>query len=365
MHPNPAGEAHQAVIGRGSVSRLLRLFAYTFLTRGWPTWIRYVATAAIILSIFGLRHLIGTPVPGTPFLFLLLAIMICSALFDHGTGIFAVLLSAGLAKWFLIEPLGSLDVTRAEDIVGLAVFVAIGLVTAGIFEALHSVASDLARANERLSASESGKDLVLREASHRFMNELTMLTAMLRLQERAVRDDTARAALATTADRVSVLARLHERLQRSSDSAIIDMRVFFSDLCQDLETALIGARPIRLEVAAESHFLEQERAVPLGLIVNELLTNALKYAFPDEREGLVTVSFVADSGAFRLVVTDDGVGMAPDRAPRGSGLGQRLVRSMVLQLQGELAIGPDSGSPGTVATITFPAAPARPANPVR
>ena len=111
---------------------------------------------------------------------------------------------------------------------------------------------------------------------------------------------------------------------------------------------------MKLEV--ESHLVPQERAVPVGLIINELLTNALKYAFPDERTGTVSVRFTREAEGFCLRVTDDGVGMAPDRPADGSGLGQRLVRSMVTQLEGSYAIEPDAGTPGTVATVRFPAA---------
>jgi two-component system, sensor histidine kinase PdtaS len=120
--------------------------------------------------------------------------------------------------------------------------------------------------------------------------------------------------------------------------------------------ALVGLRPIAVKLEVESHLVPQERAVPVGLIINELLTNALKYAFPDERTGTVSVRFTREAEGFCLRVTDDGVGMAPDRPANGSGLGQRLVRSMVTQLEGSYAIEPDAGTPGTVATVRFPAA---------
>jgi two-component system, sensor histidine kinase PdtaS len=337
-------------------SRTLSIFRHTFLTRGWPTWARYTVTVLIVFASLGLRLAIGHYLPGTPFLLFFLAIIVCSALFDHGSGILAVLLSAALAKWYLIEPTGTLNVGRTEDIVGLALFVAIGLITAAVLEALHTVASDLAKANARLVASEGDKDLLLREASHRFNNELTMLTALLRLQERGLEDETARAALRSTADRVHVLGRVHERLRRANQDAVVDTREFITSLCDDLKVALVGLRPIAVKLEVESHLVPQERAVPVGLIINELLTNALKYAFPDERTGTVSVRFTREAEGFCLRVTDDGVGMAPDRPPDGSGLGQRLVRSMVTQLEGSYAIEPDAGAPGTVATVRFPAA---------
>jgi two-component sensor histidine kinase len=334
-------------------SKTLSLFKYTFLTRAWPTWARYAATAAIVVATLAVQLALHAWFPGSPFLLFFLAIILCSALFDHGAGVFSVLLSAALAKWFLIEPSGSLNVLRSEDIVGLSVFIAIGLISAAILEALHRVAHDLADANEMLVASEGEKDLLLQEASHRFKNELTMLSTMLRLQQRSMQDSAASSALGVTADRVLVLGRLHERLQRSDISAVVDTRAFISALCDDLKTA-IELRPIALAVDAESHLISQERAVPVGLIINELLTNALKYAFPDQRAGRVKVTFVREAEAYCLSVSDDGVGAAAARGAAGTGLGQRLVRAMASQLGGSLEIGIGPDASGTCATVRFP-----------
>jgi two-component system, sensor histidine kinase PdtaS len=332
----------------------LSVLRHTFLTRGWPTWARYTVTVLAVFATVGFSLALPPQIPGSPFLPFFLAIIICSALFDHGSGIIAVLLSAALAKWYLIAPIGTLNINSADEVAGLSLFVAIGLITAGILEALHRVASDLTDANERLVASEGDKDLLLQEASHRFNNELTMLTALLRLQARRLEDDSARAALDATAARVHVLGKVHERLRRVNHSAVVDTGEFITSLCDDLKTALVGLRPIAMRVHIESHPMPQERAVPVGLIINELLTNALKYAFPEERAGGVSVRFAREDELFCLKVMDDGVGIASDRPAHGSGLGQRLVRSMVSQLDGSYEIQPESGAPGTVATVRFP-----------
>ena len=131
---------------------------------------------------------------------------------------------------------------------------------------------------------------------------------------------------------------------------------FIQGLCDDLRTALIGLRPISMQVAVEHHVLSQDRAVAVGLILNELLTNALKYAFPENRHGHVRVSFERVGDEFVLRVSDNGVGIAPERSAQGSGLGQRLVRSMAGQIGGMLEMKPDEGDPGTVATVHFPVA---------
>ena len=109
-----------------------------------------------------------------------------------------------------------------------------------------------------------------------------------------------------------------------------------------------------LKVSAEDHLLLQEWAVPVGLILNELLTNAFKYAFPNDRRGAIKVEFRKESDSYSLAVADDGVGMSsrPAAEQKGSGLGQRLIRSMVGQLDGSLTAEPAEA--GSIVSIRFP-----------
>ena len=174
--------------------------------------------------MLALRLALGDSFQGYPFLFFFLAILASAALFNRGSGILAVLLSAVLAKWFLIPPTGTLNIATTTDVIALSSFIAVGLVSAAVLEALHRVASDLVEANQKLVASESEKDVLLQETSHRFKNELAMLDAMLRLQERDAGEPTASAALRSAADRIHVLGRMHERLQRANQEAVVHMR---------------------------------------------------------------------------------------------------------------------------------------------
>ncbi len=116
---------------------------------------------------------------------------------------------------------------------------------------------------------------------------------------------------------------------------------------------------------AEAHPLDSERAVQLGLTLNEAVTNALKYAFPEERAGTVRVRFAREGGEFVLTVADDGIGLPaegelagapPAPAPRGSGLGTRLLRALAAQLRGSLSRRPGEGGVGTVSELRFPCA---------
>ncbi|ACL63284.1 sensor histidine kinase [Methylobacterium nodulans] len=335
------------------------LFTETFRTPGWPTWAQYLATTAVVTAVLLVRVWLGPHLSGFPVLLFFAAIIVCAVLFDRGCGIYAVLLSAGYVAYFLLSPIYSLKVASPSDIVGLFLFVAIGLATVTIIAAFHSTLHNLAEANTRLAASEQEKDLLLREASHRIRNDLTTLMALVKLQYRTVQDETARAMLAATADRMQVLARVHERLRRDTSKTTVGSYEFLSGLCNDLRTSMIGLRPVVIRAEVEDHALPQDRAVAVGLILNECVTNAMKYAFPDNRPGIIAVRFRREDDALVLEVRDDGVGVAfdgPERA-RGTGLGQRLIRSMVAQLEGIYDIRPNGGASGTVVTIRFPANP--------
>jgi two-component sensor histidine kinase len=161
----------------------------------------------------------------------------------------------------------------------------------------------------------------------------------------------------TAAERVSVMAKVQRRLVRFEGAVLADSRSFIEELCRDLETALIGLRPIRLDIEAESHPIPLNQAVSVGLIINELLVNALKYAFPDDRDGRVSVTFTRTGHEYCLAVTDNGVGLSTAHesasAPSSTGLGQRLIRSFVAQLGGRHEIEPCS--PGTRVRVCFPA----------
>jgi two-component sensor histidine kinase len=185
-------------------------------------------------------------------------------------------------------------------------------------------------------------------------NDLAQLEGLVRLEGRALRDPEARAVLAATAERVHLLARVQERLRWDDGGAVVEARAFLTDLADDLRAAVVGAQPIALTVAVEPARLPRAQAVAVGLIMNELVTNALKYAFSGGRAGTIGVRFTRAGDVFCLAVTDNGVGIRPQQ-PQGSGLGQRLVQSLAAQLGGTLEIAPHAGAPGTRAMLRFPA----------
>ena len=199
------------------------------------------------------------------------------------------------------------------------------------------------------------KDLFLREAVHRFKNDMTIIVALLRSQGRQLQEGGAKTALANTANRVLVMSRVHERLRLGRGAeAEVDTQEFITALADDLKAALLDLRPVAIDVQVEAHPLSHDRAVAVGLIINEALTNALKYAFPDERAGTVGITFRREADGFFLRIQDDGVGFAPERGEDAGGVGRRLVQAMAQQIGGRLTVEPDAGQPGTVVTVRFP-----------
>ena len=162
---------------------------------------------------------------------------------------------------------------------------------------------------ERARAAEREKDLLLHEVNHRIKNDLQILTSLVSLQRHKTNSPEARQALGAAMERITVLARVYDRLSHHDTTAVVDTRDFLSSLIDDLRTALVGERPITITTQLERVALTLECALPLGLIINELLTNALKYALPEIQSGHIEISFTQQADAFVLRVRDNGVGI--------------------------------------------------------
>jgi len=190
-----------------------------------------------------------------------------------------------------------------------------------------------ATAEAELRATNARLEALLGEVNHRVANSLQLVSAMVRLQSTALTDPSAREALEDTQRRIQAIAQVHRRLYTTNDVESVDMREYLGALVEELaETWSTDALPRALRIAAEPIRLPTDRAVSLGIIVTELVTNACKYAYP-LGAGEVRVALRADGDAFLLAVEDDGCGMPADATPRGTGLGTKLIRAMAQSLQ--------------------------------
>jgi len=188
---------------------------------------------------------------------------------------------------------------------------------------------------ERLAAQQA---VLLREVNHRVANSLQLISSLIELQARRVEDASARGMLRQAAERVEAVSLVHRRLYTSNDVEYVDMDAYLAGLVEELSRATAAADDEagqRVALRADAIRVETDKAVSIGLMVNELVTNSLKYAYPDEVKGAVRVSLTrsAEDGRVRLVVEDDGIGYPqPGTAPRGSGMGAMIVKSMARSL---------------------------------
>jgi len=194
----------------------------------------------------------------------------------------------------------------------------------------------LDRGYEELGQSLAEKDLLLKEVHHRVKNNLQIVSSILSLQSSYLPDDDTREAFEQCQERIQAMALVHEQVYRGADLESLDLGAYLERICE----ALLDGRgdssriALRVEVSTEAR-TQMEQAIPLGLIVNELVTNALKYAFPVGRSGTIAVTFRPEGECWELRVSDDGIGLEPGAEP-SEGVGGQLVEGLVGQLRGKL-----------------------------
>ncbi len=205
-------------------------------------------------------------------------------------------------------------------------------------------------AEEGLRQSNARLEALLAEVNHRVSNSLQLVSAMVRLQASALGDEAARAALDDTQRRISAIAQVHRRLYTGGDVEQVDMREYLGTLVDELaQTWSTAERPRALRLAADPIALPTDRAVSLGVIVTELVSNACKYAYP-AGSGEVRVALHREGeDVFLLAVEDDGVGLSGEIAPGGTGVGTKLIRAMAQSLQSVVVYDP--AHRGTRATL--------------
>ncbi|MDR6530302.1 two-component sensor histidine kinase [Caulobacter rhizosphaerae] len=329
--------------------QLKRFFTWSDPLRRVPVALRYVIALGVVLVFFGLRSMFASVLGGYPFLLFFPAIILISVLLDRGTGVFAVIASTLLAWYFFVPPERSFALPTPRAAIPLLLYVAVALFLAGTVEALRSTAERLARTAEKLEHSNEINRLLLVDVNHRVKNHLASVSGLLRLSMRGINDQRARGAIETAIARIGVLGQVYERLHLGERATVVSSRDFICALCEGLRQGVLGSRPIAMRVEVDDLPLGSMQAVPIGLIINELVENALKYAFPESRAGGIDVSFKADAETLVLVVKDNGVGF--DTSAAAPGGGTRIVRSLVQQLGGRIV---QDGEVGTEVSITLP-----------
>jgi two-component sensor histidine kinase len=175
---------------------------------------------------------------------------------------------------------------------------------------------------------------------------------MVMMEARSHKSSEGKAALERVSHRIMALGQLYSKLAQANTVEAVEAASYLGELCRDLIASVHkeGDTSIVLKTEIESVLLPTDRAIPVGLIANELVTNAIKYAFPGGTKGTITVTMKRTSAELRLTVADDGQGLDPRRGD--SGLGGRLVDSFAQQLGGKIERKSDGG--GTIVNLILP-----------
>ncbi len=196
------------------------------------------------------------------------------------------------------------------------------------------------------------KDLLLREVNHRVRNSLQLITSLLRIQAQRIDDDDLRHAFAQATDRISAVARVHDRLIQSDDVTTVEFGAYLRQICLDL----VESGGHRSRLAVQSLRLPTDTAISLALIAVEMLTNAMKHGDADAADQVVDISFgVQDDGRPRLEVRDYGVGLPPGFQLAGhehTGLGTTLMTALARRISGDLTA--ENATPGARWSVVLP-----------
>jgi two-component sensor histidine kinase len=217
-----------------------------------------------------------------------------------------------------------------------------------------AAAEGVRAAKARLEALVEQQEMLLREVNHRVANSLQIIASLVRMQAGQVDDEAAKNALLDTQHRIEAIMQVHRRLYTSAEVGMVEMDKYLDGLCAELAQSMASAgQSHQLTVAAAPLAIPTDKAVSVGVIVTELVTNAFKYAYPGGARGAIRVSFAERAPReVALSVEDDGVGMGQGGGTAKSGLGQRLIHAMASGLGSEVVFDP--GHRGTRITIAFP-----------
>lgn len=212
-------------------------------------------------------------------------------------------------------------------------------------KALAKQTDQIQEQREMIENSLKEKDLLLREVHHRVKNNLQIISSLFFLQSKKIKDQEALGVIREGQSRVQVMSLIHQKLYQSTQLDVIDFQSYFSDLArQILKTYQTPEQNIQLKIEAVNISIPVDKAVPLGLIINELITNSMKHAFIDREKGTIRIKLYQTETTAHLLYSDDGHGVKNVKGiEKGDSLGIRLIRLLTNQLEGKLEIFSEDG----------------------
>ncbi|WP_445957899.1 tetratricopeptide repeat-containing sensor histidine kinase [Yeosuana sp.] len=222
----------------------------------------------------------------------------------------------------------------------ICVAVLLGLGLLGMYfslKSIHNKKKVLQTLNIELDSKNQQNELLLKEIHHRVKNNLELVKSLIALQSAQLEDSATKDAMIASQNRVQSMGIIHQKLYQGENLGSIEMKDYFLNLGEGVLDTFNADDKVKIECAMDNLELDVDTAVPIGLIVNELLTNALKYAFPENAKGNISISLSkTNPETLTLKVVDNGIGKTEGLAPKGTGFGSQLIKLLTQQLNGEM-----------------------------
>ena len=203
----------------------------------------------------------------------------------------------------------------------------------------------ITRQKKQLDLALEDKNYLLREIHHRVKNNLQVISSLLNLQANYISDDLALEAITVSKNRVSSMALIHQNLYGEENMTSINSKEYFDELVENLfESYNIDDGKITMKKKIDSLEVDVDTMIPLGLIVNELISNALKHAFVEGEEGEILIQLMENEGALQLIIKDNGVGMSQDNFFNSKSFGNKMIQAFQQKLNAEIQINNESGT---------------------
>jgi PAS domain S-box-containing protein len=225
----------------------------------------------------------------------------------------------------------------------------------GTIRGVQVIARDITHikdTEQKLKKALDDKEMLMKEIYHRVKNNLMVISSLLNLQSRYIKDQEAKGLFMESQDRARSMALIHERLYQSTDLKHIDFGDYLHNMARDLFNTYAGASGnVELDMEIDEVMLDINTSIPLGLIVNEIISNSLKHAFPHNMKGKISIKLYKDENEYNLKIKDNGIGIPEDvDLERTDSLGMQLINNLTEQINADLCI---RRSPGTCFRIKF------------
>lgn len=333
-------------------SRVFHIISRQILEKrtGWFRW--GFAGLSFVVAVLLRWALDGQLGVGFPFVTFFPAVILTAFFCGLGPGS-VVSVASFLASWLLfVSDPGTIDLSM-QALMAMAFFAAIALTDIVL---IHIMTRAVHRLDEERSHSALLADqrrLMFHELQHRVSNNLATVAGLLTIQRRAIKDETARKSLDDAATRINVVARM-TRLLHDPSAQEVDFGTFLRDITHDMIAAAGAEGRVQVDLDCATVIIPHDRAIPLGLIASELLTNAIEHGFAGDASGRILLRLAEDGGIVTLRIEDDGHGLPPAFAlEEARSLGLTIARQFAIQMDGSL-IMENRAPKGAVSEIVFP-----------